>query len=132
MPDKYQQLDTAEYGVVQQRLHSAQNKPLALELELKSNLHTRKISSTIIIILFLDSFSHQRRLMDFHWSLSDNKSLQFSRILLSISADLNSVEIWMVSTRPVISKSSSAFNNPSWYCNKNTNYNWYKRHFHIP
>ena len=38
----------------------------------------------------------------------------------------------MVSTRPVIPKSSSPFNKPSvTICTKSTNYNWYKRHFHI-
>ena len=49
--------------------------------------------------------------MVFHWSLSDSKSLQVSRTLLSILADLNNAEVWMVSTRPLISKSSSPFNN---------------------
>ena len=64
------------------------------------------------------------------WSLSDSKSPQLSRTLLSILAHLNSVVIWMVSIRPFISKSSSPFNNsPS---SKSTNYNWYKRHFHVP
>ena len=49
--------------------------------------------------------------MDFHWSLSDSKSPQVSRTLLSILAVLNNV-IWMVSTRPPTSKSSSPFRNP--------------------
>ena len=51
--------------------------------------------------------------MVFHWRLSDNKSLQVSGTLLSILADLNNVVIWLVSTRPPTSKSSSPFNNPS-------------------
>ena len=51
--------------------------------------------------------------MVFHWSLSDSKSPQVSRTLLSILADLNNVVVWMVSTRPLISKPSSPFNNPS-------------------
>ena len=46
-----------------------------------------------------------------HWSLSD-KSPQVSRTLLSILADLNYAVVWMVSTRPVISKSSSPCINP--------------------
>ena len=50
--------------------------------------------------------------MVFHWSLSDNKSLQVSRILLGILADRNYAVVWMVSTRPVISKSSNPFINP--------------------
>ena len=49
--------------------------------------------------------------MVFHWSLSDCKCLQVSRTLLSILADLNNAVLWMVSTRPLISKSSSPFNN---------------------
>ena len=58
------------------------------------------------------SFSHQLPLMVFHWSLSDSKSPQVSRILLSILAVLNSAVVWMVSTRPPTSKSSSPFYNP--------------------
>ena len=50
--------------------------------------------------------------MVFHWSLSDSKSPQVSRTLLSILALLNSAVVWMVSTRPPTSKSSSPFCNP--------------------
>ena len=50
--------------------------------------------------------------MVFHWSLSDSKSPQVSRTLLSILAVLNNIVIWMVSTRPPTSKSSSTFSNP--------------------
>ena len=42
-----------------------------------------------IYILLLASFSHRRKLIIFHWSLSNCKSPQVSRILLSIQADLN-------------------------------------------
>ena len=49
--------------------------------------------------------------MVFHWSQSDSKSSQVSRTLLSILADLNNVVVWMVFTRPLISKFSSPFNN---------------------
>ena len=53
--------------------------------------------------------------------LADGLSLKFewqqpphvSRTLLSILAHLNNVVIWTVSTCPLISKSSSPFNNPS-------------------
>ena len=79
------------------------------------------VKSTILQVLFfffllitirsdynlLISFSHQRKLMVFHWSLSDSKSPQVSRCLLSILADLNNAVVWTVSTRLVISKSSS-------------------------
>ena len=50
--------------------------------------------------------------MVFHWSLSDSKSPLVSRIFLSILAVLNKVGVWMVSTRPSTSKSSSPLNNP--------------------
>ena len=47
----------------------------------------------------------------FHVSLS-RWSFTFSRTLLSILAVLNNTVVWMVSTRPPTSKSSSPFNNP--------------------
>ena len=50
--------------------------------------------------------------MIFHWSLSDSKSPQVSRTLLSIPAVLNNAVVWMVPTRLLISKSSSPFSNP--------------------
>ena len=50
--------------------------------------------------------------MIFHWSLSDSKSPQVSRTLLSILAVLNNAVVWMVSTRPPTSKSFSPFSNP--------------------
>ena len=50
--------------------------------------------------------------MVFHWSLSNSKSLQVFRTFLSILADLSNVVVWMVSTRPIISKSSSPYINP--------------------
>ena len=62
--------------------------------------------------LLLESFSHHFKLMVFHWSLSDSKSPQVSRTLLSILAVLNNVVVWMVSTHPPTSKSSRPFNNP--------------------
>ena len=50
--------------------------------------------------------------MVFHWSLSDSKSPQVSRVLLRMMVDLNNAIVWMVSTLPVISKSFSLCNNP--------------------
>ena len=49
--------------------------------------------------------------MVFYWGLSDSKS-QVSRTLLSILAIFNNAVVWMVSTRPHTSKSSSPFINP--------------------
>ena len=50
--------------------------------------------------------------MVFHWSLSDSKSPQVPRTRLSILAVLSNAVVWIVSTRPPTSKSSSPFNNP--------------------
>ena len=50
--------------------------------------------------------------MVFHCSLSDSKS-QIIRTLLSIQADLNNTVVWIVSTCPLISKSSYPLTNPS-------------------
>ena len=46
-----------------------------------------------------------------YWNLSDIKSPQVFRTLLSILADLNNAVISMVSTRPLISKSPSPCTN---------------------
>ena len=50
--------------------------------------------------------------MVFHGSLSGSKSPQVYRTLFSILAVFNNAVVWMVSTRPPISKSSCPFNNP--------------------
>ena len=50
--------------------------------------------------------------MVFHLRLSDSKSPQVSRTLLSILTVFNNAVVWMVSTRPPTSKSSRPFNNP--------------------
>ena len=47
--------------------------------------------------------------MIFHWSLSDSKSPQVSCTLLSIMADLSNAVVWVVSSRPFISKFYSFF-----------------------
>ena len=48
-----------------------------------------------------------------HWSLSESKSPQVSLTLLRILANLNIVIVWMFLNRPLISKTSSPFNNTS-------------------
>ena len=50
--------------------------------------------------------------MVFHWRLIDSKSPKVPRTILSILAVFNSAVVWMVSTRPLTSKSSRPFNNP--------------------
>ena len=47
----------------------------------------------------------------FGWGLGDSKLPQVFRILLRILADLNNAVIWMVSSHPLISKSSSSSTN---------------------
>ena len=49
--------------------------------------------------------------MVFHQSLSDIKSPKVPRTLLSILTDFNNAVVWMVSTSPLIFKSSSPFIN---------------------
>ena len=49
-----------------------------------------------------------------YWSLSDSKSPQVSRTLLNILADINNAVVWMVSSRPLICKSSSSCTNLRW------------------
>ena len=51
--------------------------------------------------------------MVFHRTLSDNKSPRVCSTLLSILTDLNNAVVWMVSTSPLISKSSGPTINPS-------------------
>ena len=50
--------------------------------------------------------------MILHWSLSDNKSPQVSRIFFSILAILNNTVVWMVSIRPLISKTPKPLSKP--------------------
>ena len=75
-----------------------------------------------------------------HWSLSDSKSPQVSRILFSSLPDINNSVVWMISTRPFISQSSSPCINPLVTVSRApiTNsititfiYNGYLHHFHL-
>ena len=66
---------------------------------------------TIIIILSFELFTSALT-NGFPWSLSDSKSPQVSRTLLSILSVLTNVVVWMVSTRPPAFNSSSSFSNP--------------------
>ena len=50
--------------------------------------------------------------MVFYWSLIDNKSSQVFRTLLSILVDLDDVIVWMISTCPSISNTSSPLTKP--------------------
>ena len=66
----------------------------------------------LLLFYSLESFSYQCQLMVFHWSLSDNKSPQDSRTLLSILVNFNKAVVWMVSTCPLISKTSGPCTKP--------------------
>ena len=50
--------------------------------------------------------------MVFHWSLSDSKSPQVFRTLLSIMADLHNAVVWKSSIHPLMSKSSNPCTSP--------------------
>ena len=68
----------------------------------------------------------------FQWSLSDSKSPQVSRTLISILADLSNI-VFLDSLHPssyflVLQSFYQSFGD----INKCTNYNWYNRHFHVP
>ena len=66
--------------------------------------------------------------MVFHRTLSDSKSPQVFRTLLSILAVLKNTVVWMVSYRCTHSQLLQSFGD----CTKRTDYHWYHRHFHIP
>ena len=66
----------------------------------------------IIFIIYSSEFFTSALADGFLWSLSDSKSPQVSRTLLTILAVLNNVVVGMVSTRLPTSKSSSPFSNP--------------------
>ena len=70
--------------------------------------------------------------MIFHWNLSDSKSPQVSRTLLSIVAVRNNLTVWMASTRPLISKSFSPFNNPLVTVPNAPITIWSNCHLHVP
>ena len=67
------------------------------------------ISYGVVLCCYSERFC---LLMVFLWSLSDSKSPQVFRTLLSIMAVLNNAIVWIVSTLPPTSKSSSPFSNP--------------------
>ena len=52
-----------------------------------------QFNKIIIIILLIESLSHQRYLIVFLWRLSDSKSPQVTRIL-SILTDLNNLQVF--------------------------------------
>ena len=78
-------------------------------LDLSTSLNLSHTSLFLLLLLtpweFFISVLADGLSLEFEWQ-------QVSRTLLSILAVLNNVVVWMVSTCPLISKSSSPFNNP--------------------
>ena len=68
--------------------------------------------------------------MVFYSSLSDSKSPQVSRTLLSIQADLNDDVVWMVST--YYFQILQSLHQSVGDCTKSTSYYWHHCHFYIP
>ena len=66
----------------------------------------------IIIIIYSSEFFKSALADGFSLELSDSKSPQVSRTRRRILAVLSNAVIWIVSTRPLTSKSSRPFNNP--------------------
>ena len=69
--------------------------------------YTFKILKIIIIIIY----SLQQTLVVFHFSLSDQNSLQISWILFSILANFNRAIVWIVSIHPPNSNNSNFLSN---------------------
>ena len=84
----------------------------------------------IFFLFFFSNFSHQLHLNVFHCSLSDSKSLQISRTLPSIAADLDSTVVWIVSIFPLIFSSSGRFSRFSQVLGKCSNH-CYHNHLHV-
>ena len=84
-----------------------------------------------LLFYYFEKFSYQCLLMVSHESASDSKFPHVFRTLLSIQANLNNAVVWMISIRPLISKSTSPCTNPFGDCTDCTDYNWYHRHFHV-
>ena len=92
----------------------------------------------LVVLSFysLESFSQQDYWVVFLWSLSDSKSPQVFRILLSILAYLNNGVVWMVFICSLISKSSILLTNPLVTVPSAPIAigitNWYHQHFPVP
>ena len=67
--------------------------------------------TNLIIILLLYEVLTPGISDGFHWSLSASKSPQMPETFLSILANLNNAEVWILSTCPHISKSSRPLTN---------------------
>ena len=71
------------------------------------------IENLLLRLFYLfKSLSHQCQLMVFLQSLKDTSLLKPPGLFFSILADLNNSIVWIVSTRPLISKSPSPCTNP--------------------
>ena len=103
----------------------------AHQLQFVSPSPSRLIAFCYYYNSILESFSHQFYLMVFHWSLSDSKSPQVSRTLLSFLAVLNNVYLdglRLSSYFQVLQSLFQSFGD----CIKSTNHDWYNCHLHVP
>ena len=85
----------------------------------------------LLLFYFLRVFHTSENLMVFNWSLSDSKSPQVSKTLLSNLAVFNNTVVWMVSTLPLLSRSSSPCCNPLVTVPSVPVTIWHHRHFHV-
>ena len=82
-------------------------------------LQRSQFSSKVQVLVFLFDYLYSTPLRVFHisfswWAstwVSDSKSPQVSRTILSILADFDNAVVWMVSTYPIISKHFSPCTN---------------------
>ena len=81
--------DHPNYGIVEIGQNTEKSPG---DLRRLAGVKTSQMSIIIIIIIIIIIsliFSHECQLGIFHWSLTDNKSPQVSRVLLSILVDLS-------------------------------------------
>ncbi len=79
--------------------------PFSIMLSFGWSPFGRQLLLLLLLLEFFTSANADGLSLEFEWQ-------QVSRTLLSILAVLNNVVVWMVSTHPPTSKSSSLFNNP--------------------
>ena len=85
--------------------------PMTEKKREKRWIFTNKRLLLLLLLKFLTSVLTDGLSLEFEWQQVSSVSPQVSRTLLSILAVLDNAEVWMVSTRPPTSKSSSPFNN---------------------
>ena len=85
----------------------------------------------ILYFLTLTSFSHQRKLMVFDWSLWQLVTSSLRDSLLSILLDFNNAVVCMVSARSPIPNPFNPLSKAFGDCIKRANYNWSSCHPYV-